>query len=201
MKNIISIALEKLFSISGKMNNNSSLSEEIINLERYLGIENIGKIISQEYLDKLEEIKENMDDFLRNHQYIERIFFLDYNNLNNEFLNKIEKEILSNNKSRSILLEDLNKLINSEISIVDFHVQSLFDVDYLFRNEVINILLSRMDEKNLLEILDIDDETILSFELKYEKYYINRYMEEELNSFPRMSGSKWKINDIEKYIY
>lgn len=173
---------------------------EIENLESELGIYNCYNYYlyeSREYLEKLKESKIKVDYllkkypdiaiFLQDPSHIFIIKDIDYDPLEEYSLidfDELEKEIIKDNNSRDIILEDLEKLKRKKIEYKDIHFEN---IQYI--NSDFSCFLDSIISKLIGKKIKLPEYR----ELKYSQFYINNYRIKDLNNFPRI-GPIWKRN-------
>lgn len=173
---------------------------EIENLESELGIYNCYNYYlyeSREYLEKLKESKIKVDYllkkypdiaiFLQDPSHIFIIKDIDYDPLEEYSLidfNELEKEIIKDNNSRDIILEDLEKLKSKKIEYKDIHFEN---IQYI--NSDFSCFLDSIISKLIGKKIKLPEYR----ELKYSQFYINNYRIKDLDNFPRI-GPIWKRN-------
>ena len=173
---------------------------EIENLESELGIYNCYNYYlyeSREYLEKLKESKIKVDYLLKKYSDIaiflqdpSHIFIIkdiDYDPLEEYSLidfDELEKEIIKDNNSRDIILEDLEKLKSKKIEYKDIHFEN---IQYI--NSDFSCFLDSIISKLIGKKIKLPEYR----ELKYSQFYINNYRIKDLNNFPRI-GPIWKRN-------
>lgn len=173
---------------------------EIENLESELGIYNCYNYYlyeSREYLEKLKESKIKVDYLLKKYSDIaiflqdpSHIFIIkdiDYDPLEEYSLidfDELEKEIIKDNNSRDIILEDLEKLKSKKIEYKDIHFEN---IQYI--NSDFSCFLDSIISKLIGKKIKLPEYR----ELKYSQFYINNYRIKDLDNFPRI-GPIWKRN-------
>lgn len=173
---------------------------EIENLESELGIYNCYNYYlyeSREYLEKLKESKIKVDYllkkypdiaiFLQDPSHIFIIKDIDYDPLEEYSLidfDELEKEIIKDNNSRDIILEDLEKLKSKKIEYKDIHFEN---IQYI--NSDFSCFLDSIISKLIGKKIKLPEYR----ELKYSQFYINNYRIKDLDNFPRI-GPIWKRN-------
>lgn len=173
---------------------------EIENLESELGIYNCYNYYlyeSREYLEKLKESKIKVDYllkkypdiaiFLQDPSHIFIIKDIDYDPLEEYSLidfDELEKEIIKDNNSRDIILEDLEKLKRKKIEYKDIHFEN---IQYI--NSDFSCFLDSIISKLIGKKIKLPEYR----ELKYSQFYINNYRIKDLDNFPRI-GPIWKRN-------
>lgn len=173
---------------------------EIENLESELGIYNCYNYYlyeSREYLEKLKESKIKVDYllkkypdiaiFLQDPSHIFIIKDIDYDPLEEYSLidfDELEKEIIKDNNSRDIILEDLEKLKGKKIEYKDVHFEN---IQYI--NSDFSCFLDSIISKLIGKKIKLPEYR----ELKYSQFYINNYRIKDLDNFPRI-GPIWKRN-------
>ena len=173
---------------------------EIENLESELRIYNCYNYYlyeSREYLEKLKESKIKVDYllkkypdiaiFLQDPSHIFIIKDIDYDPLEEYSLidfDELEKEIIKDNNSRDIILEDLEKLKRKKIEYKDIHFEN---IQYI--NSDFSCFLDSIISKLIGKKIKLPEYR----ELKYSQFYINNYRIKDLDNFPRI-GPIWKRN-------
>lgn len=180
-----------IFNWFGKKNRSgwiekSSLRLEIEDLELNLGISHYSDdndeylYESEEYLGKLKESRDKVQ-YLTNKFPGITIFLQNPSSMIEINFDEFEEEIIRDNQSRDIILDDLGKLRNGDIKYKDIHFEDIRYINSDFSCFLESIISGLVGKKIKLPEYE---------ELKYSQFYINNYRIKELDNFPRI-GPVW----------